>query len=97
MMVTAMVVIIDYRFTDSLPGVLQPEDCRVGEGGTNLEDSIEVVETPADVSHGGPLLCSKTVREWNGMVREELTNDLHSGGDAGARHYLRHDQATHLQ
>ena len=65
MMMTAMVVIIDYRFTDSLPGVLQPEDCRVGEGGTNLEDSIEVVETPADISHGCPLLC----RKYGGQIR----------------------------
>ena len=45
-----------YRFGDPVPGVLQPEDGRVGEGRADLQHAVEVVQTPADVSHGDPLL-----------------------------------------
>ena len=45
-----------YRFADSLPSILEPEDRGVGEGSADLDDSIVVVKTPADVGHGRPLL-----------------------------------------
>ena len=45
-----------YRFTDPLPGVLQSEHGGVSEGRAHLEDSVEVVETPADVGNCRPLL-----------------------------------------
>ena len=54
-----------HRLTDSLPGVLQSEHRGVGEGGTDLEDAVKVVETPADISHGCPLLC----RKYGGQIR----------------------------
>ena len=43
-------------FADSLPSPSQSVDGGVGEGSADLDDSIVVVKTPADVSHGRPLL-----------------------------------------
>ena len=45
-----------HRFADFLPGAFEPEHGRVGEGCTDLQDAVEVLQTPADVAHGGPLL-----------------------------------------
>ena len=45
-----------YRLTDPLPRVLQSEHGGVSEGRAHLEDSVEVVETPADVGNCRPLL-----------------------------------------
>ena len=44
------------RLADLSPGGLEPEDGGAGEGGADLEDSVEVVEAAADVGHGRPLL-----------------------------------------
>lgn len=39
-----------------VPSFLQSKHSRVGEGSTNLQNSIKVVHTSADVCHGSPLL-----------------------------------------
>lgn len=44
-----------HRLADLFPGFLESKDRGVGEGSTDLEDTVEVVQAPADVGDGGPL------------------------------------------
>lgn len=45
-----------HRSRNLVPGFLQPVDGRVRKGSANLQHSVEVVQTPANVRHGSPLL-----------------------------------------
>ena len=84
-------------FADSLPSPSQSVDGGVGEGSADLDDSIVVVKTPADVSHGRPLLFDgRYLSVCSRLEGVNITYPAHPGLETRGSDDVWHDQPAHL-
>ena len=84
-------------FADSLPSPSQSVDGGVGEGSADLDDSIVVVKTPADVGHGRPLLFDgRYLSVCSRLEGVNITYPAHPGLETRGSDDVWHDQPAHL-